>query len=241
MLATVLTQWVRRLPAPLIPPGTYRSLVALGQQSMQSPTAGRASSASMPLSGPLAVGLPALIRSLPQPNLRTLHALVEVLEAVGAREATNRMSAANLALVFAPTVCRSEGGVADQAANAGLELTVEIPAAAHVLAELITHRAECFPPLPSVTAPLVAAEDSSVSAAATATSTPPARRTSVGETANWWFSAGGEQGGPVTGGRLAALLANGELTLSNWVFEGGSSDWQELSQVQHRLPVVAVM
>ena len=71
-----------------------------------------------------------------------------------ARESINRMSASNLALVFAPTVCRAEAATAASLAeSAGLELAVEIPAAAHVLAELITHRADCFPAIQSVVTP----------------------------------------------------------------------------------------
>ena len=34
--------------------------------------------------------------------------------------------------------------------RAGVELAVDIPAASHVLAELIAHRADCFPLLPSI-------------------------------------------------------------------------------------------
>ena len=67
------------------------------------------------------------------------------------------------------------------------------------------------------------------------------RRASASETPNWWYSDAGEQVGPVTAGRLAALLNHGELTLSTWVFEGGSSDWQELAQVQTRLPAVSTI
>ena len=249
VLATVLKQWLRRLPAPLIPPTTHRALVALGQQVTE-PVA-----ANAPLPAALAAALPTLIRSLPMSNLRTLHGLVELLEAVVARELVNRMSPMNLALVLTPTVCRTEE-------SAGEQLTVEIPAVANILAAIISHRAECFPPLPSVTLPANAAEPgggggafgtaaglaeasagvASALAAPSSTAAPAMRRkSSASEPANWWYSAGGTQCGPVTGGRLAALLANGELSLSSWVFEGGTSDWQELSQVQFRLPAVAIM
>ena len=249
ILATTLKQWLRRLPSPLIPPAAYRALVNLGQQSLQGGGArGRAGA----LPPALESSLPSLVRSLPQPNLLTLHALVELLEAVIARESINRMSASNLALVFAPTICRAEAATAASLAeSAGLELAVEIPSAAHVLAELIAHRADCFPAIQSVVTPPSGTAAAAVSSGGGGGSNPfdvsdggvggggeASRRKSKADPPNWWYSASGEQVGPVTGGRLAALLANGELNLTTWVFEGGSSDWQELSQVQNRLPVV---
>ena len=263
VLATTLKQWLRRLPSPLIPPAAYRALVNLGQQSMQAAQGGGARGRGGALPPALESSLPSLVRSLPQPNLLTLHALVELLEAVIARESINRMSASNLALVFAPTVCRAEAATAASLAeSAGLELAVEIPAAAHVLAELITHRADCFPAIQSVVTPASGTAAAAVGSGGGGGNNPfdvsdgggesgggdggggsnpwaeASRRKSKADPPNWWYSASGEQVGPVTGGRLAALLANGELSLSTWVFEGGSSDWQELSQVQNRLPVV---
>ena len=143
---------------------------------------------------------------------------------------------------------------------------MEIPSAAHVLAELITHRADCFPPgLPSVTAvapPLWKLWLEAEAPAASAPTPPPPppppppeeeeeeeappprltrRESAANEVPNWWYSASGEQVGPVTSGALAALLANGEVSLSTWVFEGGTADWQELSVARERLPRVATL
>ena len=274
VLATSLKQWLRKLPSPLIPSQTYRSIVALGQQSMQQGGGGggggntRGSvinrSVVQPLNSILASGLPPLIRSLPQPNLFTLNALVELLEAVASKQELTLMGPSNLALVFAPTICRSEGGL--NSGGLGGELAVEIPSAAHVLAELITHRADCFPPgLPSVTAvapPLWKLWLEAEAPAASAPTPPPPppppppeeeeeeeappprltrRESAANEVPNWWYSASGEQVGPVTSGALAALLANGEVSLSTWVFEGGTADWQELSVARQRLPRVATL
>ena len=94
VLATILKQWLRRLPAPLIPSASYRALVGLGQQSMRA--GGTHAGGRLPPT--LESALPSLVRSLPQPNLLCLHALVELLEAVVARESVNRMSASNLAV-----------------------------------------------------------------------------------------------------------------------------------------------
>ena len=52
----------------------------------------------------------------------------------------------------------------------------------------------------------------------------------------WWYSASGQQQGPVTGAQLAAMLTRGEVTLKTWVFEGGRADWEQLSNAQPRLP-----
>ena len=57
----------------------------------------------------------------------------------------------------------------------------------------------------------------------------------------WWYSSGGEQRGPVTAGALASLLASGEVSLSTWVYQAGTSDWQELSRAQARLPTVSAI
>ena len=244
VLATTLKQWLRRLPQPLVPAAVYRALVQLGQQVAAAAPAARGAG----LAPPLEAALPALMRSLPQPNLLSLHALLELLEAVARREATNKMGAANLALVFAPTICRSEGALSAPAAGGGLELAVEIPAVSRVLAELITHRASCFPPLPALASP--AATDATAAGGGAAAAQPSSagatdareRRSSASaDPPNWWYSAGGEQKGPVSGARLAAMLAGGEISLSTWVFEGGSSDWQELSQAQARLPQISTV
>ena len=52
----------------------------------------------------------------------------------------------------------------------------------------------------------------------------------------WWYSASGQQQGPVTGAQLAAMLTRGEVTLKTWVFEVGRADWEQLSNAQPRLP-----
>ena len=51
----------------------------------------------------------------------------------------------------------------------------------------------------------------------------------------------GDVSGQSTAGGLAAMLASGEVTLSAWVFESGTADWQELSQAQARLPTVSTI
>lgn len=281
VLATSLKQWLRQLPEPLVPPAAYRALVALGQQAMSTPSpardAGTATGSPPPLPPALASGLPSCVRALPQPQMLLLHALVELLEAVAAHQACNRMSAANLALVFAPTLCRAEGATLapPTAESGGRELAVEIPAAAQALAALIHHRATCFPPLPSVASEAAAiaelgggigraTRDGNGAAASAAGgtavgSTPlaaPARGSEDAASDNsrrqhrasmaddpprWWYSQGGEQRGPVSGAQLAAMLSSGELSFSTWVFEAGSSDWQELRDAQARLPAVSTV
>lgn len=245
VLATTLKQWLRRLPAPLIPSGSYRRIVALGQQG-----------------GDLRDGLSALMQSMPQPNLLTLHALFELLEMVTHHAASNRMSASNLSLVFAPTLCRSDAPAAT-AEGAGVELAVEIPAAATAIASLISRRAECFPYIESMAVSADAGyrmsgvdmarvstigsshaesgsgcyESADVTDAAPSAASAGAAPDSGAAT--WWYSAGGAQVGPVTAGKLAAMLASGEVSLSTWVFESGTADWQELSQAKARLPAIS--
>ena len=57
----------------------------------------------------------------------------------------------------------------------------------------------------------------------------------------WWYSACGEQVGPVTGAQLAAMLTSGEVSMSTWVFEDGTADWQELGRAQERLPRLSTL
>ena len=83
VLATSLKQWLRRLPSPLVPTAAYKRLVALGQQSQAHAADG--GDAAPPQA--LLDDLSALTRSLPQPNLLTLHALVELLELAASRVA----------------------------------------------------------------------------------------------------------------------------------------------------------
>jgi hypothetical protein len=165
----------------------------------------------------------------------------------------NRMSAANLALVFAPTVGRTDAGLGrGSSENVAAELAIEIPAASFVLAAVITHRAECFPPLAATAegalagdaplSPLESADSGRLGAGSEAPSSSRQPSMDEEEAPNWWYSIDGEQAGPVSAARLAAMLASGEVSTSTWVFEGGTADWQELSQVAHtRLPSVALM
>jgi hypothetical protein len=223
VLATLLKEWLRRLPSPLVPSSVFNGLVALGTEAMSAAN-GSAQEAA------LIDGIASLLTpSLPQPNLLTLHALVELLEAVASRGATNRMGATNLAVIFAPSIGRSEGL---QRATSMEVAAVEIPAAARVLTAMISERSRVFPPLPSILA-LSPPPDLTDHATAGGTDT------DAGDTARWWYSAAsGEQLGPVTGARLAAMLATGEVSMATWVFESGMEDWQELSKAQARLPTV---
>lgn len=285
VLATTLKQWVRKLPAPLIPVAAYRTMIALGQRG-----------------GAMGEELCELMRSLPTPNLRTLQALIELLEAVAAHQSSNRMSPSNLALVFAPTLCRSDNP-SPSAEDLGFEMTVEIPAAATALTQLITRRAQCFPPslggtplathaaesqrllhspptggdmaratsddsvgplTPQTSAASVRSEaDVTITSSPTPEIEPVAGQSDGGasgssggsavsrsssslepaaaeaakvDMACWWYSASGQQQGPVTGAQLAAMLTRGEVTLKTWVFEGGRADWEQLSNAQPRLP-----
>ena len=104
VLAATLKLWYRRLPSPLIPPSTYGSLITIGGQGSGGSDAAVATPS--PATSEQLAGLSALVRSLPQPNLISLHALLDFLRIVAEHEANNRMSAANLALVFAPTIAR---------------------------------------------------------------------------------------------------------------------------------------
>ena len=242
VLATSLKQWLRRLPSPLVPTAAYKRLVALGQQSQAHAADG--GDAAPPQA--LLDDLSALTRSLPQPNLLTLHALVELLELVASRASLNRMSPSNLALVFAPTLCRGSEGAASMA-DGGMELAVEIPAAAQAIAVLISHRVQCFPALQS---PFGAGSGGDSGRASTATEYEPvAAQGAVGaggsaggnSSTMWWYSACGEQVGPVTGAQLAAMLTSGEVSMSTWVFEDGTADWQELGRAQERLPRLSTL
>jgi len=136
-------------------------------------------------------------------------------------------------------------------------MAVEIPAAALALAALISSRGECFPAgTPSalsqgeleIAPPVVgggAAQQTltyaTPGAAGEYSGAPAAGEAGGGDGSAWWYSASGEQVGPVTGAALAAMLASGEVTAKTWVFEEGSSDWQELDKARGRLPALATL
>ena len=273
VLATTLKMFFRRLPAPLLPSATYRRLVNLGQQQQgqqqgqqqqqqQPGQPGTADGSGTSASAEQCEALLAVTSSLPAPNLRSLHALVELLEHVSLAEAHNRMSASNLALVWSPTLGRTDSPAAE--ANGGLQIAADITSAAHAIATLIRHRSVCFPPLTTLGAAVDVSGDGAWAATASVVTTsaahgapavpasdepdanasPPFSRRASSEAAcaaTWWYSADGAQVGPVTGGELAALLSRGQVSLTTWVFEAGTADWQELSQAQARLPQLATL
>jgi len=222
LLATAIKLFYRRLPTPLLPVASHAVFVTCGSEG-----AGGAGISMRHMST-----LSEVLRAMPQPSLVNLHALVEVLGAVAAHEGTNRMSASNLALIFAPTICRSgPTGALSPSASASSELA-DVGAAAAALSILIIKRDECFPTLPSL---LEVGGPADVSMSS--------RRSSAaaGGGGSWWYSDGGQQVGPVGGGELSALLASGRVSLNTWVFEAGTADWQELSTAAERLPQLSTL
>ena len=227
VLATTLKQWLRKLPISLVPDPVYKELVAIGQKA-QAEGGGAPSAATI-------AALAALLPKLPQPNLLTLHALMEVLEAVAQHESSNRMSATNLALVFAPTLKTHSSATSAEAA--GLELAVEIPAAAQAISALIKHRAQCFPAHLTSTSSADGGSDAvqpPVEVSDLRLNAPAADAPQ--NTTSWWYSAAGEQKGPVSGPAMTAMLSSGEVNQDTWVFESGMDDWKQLSAVMSMLP-----
>ena len=102
LLATAIKLFYRRLPAPLLPADSHATFVACGAEGAGGWAGGGAGEAAINQLSTLR----AMLRAMPQPSLVNLHALIEVLAAVASHEDTNRMSAGNLALIFAPTICR---------------------------------------------------------------------------------------------------------------------------------------
>ena len=93
VVSSVLKLYLRELPKPLLTYEFYPKYIEIGRKSGKTDCVSK---------------LAALTQQLPPANLATLTTLLHMLHAVAGHSATNRMTPANLGIVFGPNLLRSE-------------------------------------------------------------------------------------------------------------------------------------
>eukprot|EP00056_Hartaetosiga_gracilis_P008750 m.125893 g.125893 ORF g.125893 m.125893 type:complete len:453 (-) comp12986_c0_seq3:1771-3129(-) len=133
-VASLLKEYLRQLPEPLLTYGLYDSFMDITQDMKQ-----HNGSKDVELLKPL-------VKSLPYNNFTVLKYLCEFLEEVAAHSAVNKMSLVNIATVFAPNFCTTK----DTSAEALIRHT---PLVHSLTMAFIRHHVELFsepPPLDDV-------------------------------------------------------------------------------------------
>lgn len=152
---SVLTSYLREQTESLFPFAMYDSLCAAqavysGAPAPGAPAVDAAAGPLPPLPEPPSAQTPQergvamlaqCVARLPQRNRLLLHCLVDLLAAVSAHAAANRMTASNLGVVFGPTLVKKE--------NEDLLSMLKMTERCDIVATVVTHALELFPVPPN--------------------------------------------------------------------------------------------
>ncbi|XP_040846543.1 rho GTPase-activating protein 45 isoform X1 [Ochotona curzoniae] len=144
-ISNVLKLYLRQLPEPLISFRFYHELVGLAKDSAKAEAEAKAaargrqegagSERSEEVALAMASRLRELLRDLPPENRASLRYLLRHLRRVVAAEQNNKMTPANLAIVFGPTLLRPR----PTEATVSLSSLVDYPHQARIIETLIVH------------------------------------------------------------------------------------------------------
>lgn len=123
--SSILKSYIRDLPEPLVPFAHYPEFTKLGQQEKK---IGREA---------FVAGLSKLVSNLPPVQLNVLRYLVDFLTVVEAVP-ENKMTADNIAIVFAPNLLRNK-------LETATSVMVELPLILSIMREMITSFSDVFP------------------------------------------------------------------------------------------------
>jgi len=102
-VAGLLKLWLRELPEPICPSSLFdefQSAVPMGTMANSPPDS---------VDSNIVQQLRSIISKMPDLNKRCLYCIIEMLAAVEAHQDTNKMTAANLSLIFSPLLMRQPG------------------------------------------------------------------------------------------------------------------------------------
>lgn len=132
-VATIIKQYLRSLPSPLIPYNQYPEWLALASKiRADSSCAQKITSTEAALANPNISSLKALVQKLPSNEKALLEYLGRFLGMVAAKSGVNKMTPDNIAIVFAPNFLRNANETAQSAMT-------ESPLTIVIIAALIRH------------------------------------------------------------------------------------------------------